>query len=213
MRSLLFAVVLVLGRAQTQSNTGVIEGRVLNAATLEPVTNVQVTLVAPAPNNPAANLPADAAARLADQIASLIESGARAGVGQAAIDNAIANAERNAGVALTTAKDIHREVARYQVGDSAALSRQTTAGELNQPVLVFKSVTDHVVSPASLKVLTSALPAAQIEVRDLADSYHVATLDNDADAIFAGSLEFVHLHSQVGRESASGTGRESTGGD
>ena len=86
-------------------------------------------------------------------------------------------------------------------------------GDLTQPVLVFKSVTDHVVGPPSLKVLTSALPATQIEVRELADSYHVATLDNDADAIFAGSLEFVHMRSRVGRESASGTGRESTGGD
>jgi carboxylesterase len=90
---------------------------------------------------------------------------------------------------------------------------QRHLGELTQPVLVFKSETDHVVGPASLKVLTSALPPAQIEVRELADSYHVATLDNDADAIFAGSLEFVHMHSQVGRGSASGTGRESTGGD
>ncbi len=90
---------------------------------------------------------------------------------------------------------------------------QQHLGELTQPVLVFKSVTDHVVGPASLKVLTSALPASQIEIRDLADSYHVATLDNDADAIFSGSLEFVRTHSRAGRESASGTGRESTGGD
>jgi carboxylesterase len=90
---------------------------------------------------------------------------------------------------------------------------QQHLGELAQPILVFKSVTDHVVGPASLKVLTSALPATQIEVRQLADSYHVATLDNDADAIFSGSLEFVHMHSGAGHESASGTGRESTGGD
>jgi hypothetical protein len=102
MRNLLLALVLVAGGSQTvaQTNTGVIEGRVLNSATQEPVTNVQITLVAPAPGNPTANLAPDASARLAQQIADLIESGNRAGVGQAAIDNAIANAQRNAGGAV-----------------------------------------------------------------------------------------------------------------
>jgi carboxylesterase len=82
---------------------------------------------------------------------------------------------------------------------------QQHLGELTQPVLVFKSTTDHVVGPASLKLLTDALPPAQITVRELADSYHVATLDNDAEAIFAGSLEFVRVHSQASRESTGGT--------
>ena len=82
---------------------------------------------------------------------------------------------------------------------------QQHLGELTQPVLVFKSTTDHVVGPASLKLLTDALPPAQIEVRELADSYHVATLDNDAEAIFAGSLEFVRVHSQASRESTGET--------
>jgi carboxylesterase len=31
----------------------------------------------------------------------------------------------------------------------------------------------------------------------LEDSYHVATLDNDAETIFAGSLEFVQTRSHV----------------
>ncbi len=73
--------------------------------------------------------------------------------------------------------------------------------DLTQPVLIFHSTTDHVVGPASLKLLSQALPANQLEVRELADSYHVATLDYDAGAIFAGSLEFVRVHSQVERES------------
>jgi carboxylesterase len=68
---------------------------------------------------------------------------------------------------------------------------QQHLGELTQPILVFRSKTDHVVGPASLRLLTQALPDSQVEVRELADSYHVATLDNDAEAIFAGSLEFV----------------------
>jgi carboxylesterase len=65
--------------------------------------------------------------------------------------------------------------------------------EVTQPLLVYRSTVDHVVGPASMRVLTAALPAA--EVRPLADSYHVATLDNDAPAIFEGTLAFIRKHS------------------
>jgi len=70
----------------------------------------------------------------------------------------------------------------------------TTAhlAEVTQPVLVFRSAVDHVVGPPSMRVLTAALPAA--EVVPLADSYHVATLDNDAPAIFEGTLAFIKKH-------------------
>ena len=74
-------------------------------------------------------------------------------------------------------------------------------GDLTQPVLVYRSTTDHVVGPASLEVLRAALPADQLDVRELRNSYHVATLDNDAEVIFTGSLEFVQAHTRVGRES------------
>ncbi|MBV9383710.1 MAG: alpha/beta fold hydrolase [Streptosporangiaceae bacterium] len=70
--------------------------------------------------------------------------------------------------------------------------------EVTQPVLVYRSAVDHVVGPASMKVLRAALPAA--EVRACPDSYHVATLDNDAREIFAGSLEFIRAHSAVSSE-------------
>jgi carboxylesterase len=72
--------------------------------------------------------------------------------------------------------------------------------EVTQPVLVYLSTTDHVVGPASMRVLRAALPAARLTVRECANSYHVATLDNDADQIFDGSLEFVRAHSRAGRE-------------
>jgi carboxylesterase len=68
-------------------------------------------------------------------------------------------------------------------------------GLVTQPVLVYRSTTDHVVGPASMRVLLAGLPGDQVTVRDCADSYHVATLDNDAGAIFDGSLEFVQDHS------------------
>jgi carboxylesterase len=73
---------------------------------------------------------------------------------------------------------------------------KTTAAELasvTAPVLVYRSTVDHVVGPASMKVLTAALPGA--EVRPLANSYHVATLDNDAPEIFDGTLAFIQKHS------------------
>ena len=90
---------------------------------------------------------------------------------------------------------------------------QRHLAELTQPVLVFRSQTDHVVGPASVKVLTRALPASQLEIRELPDSYHVATLDNDAEAIFAGSVEFVRVHRQAGRASTGGASREPIGGE
>ena len=88
---------------------------------------------------------------------------------------------------------------------------QRDLAELTQPVLVYHSTEDHVVGPASLRLLTKALPASQIEVRELADSYHVATLDNDAEAIFAGSLEFVRIQSALGRESTPDSSQEPAG--
>ena len=72
--------------------------------------------------------------------------------------------------------------------------------EVSQPVLVYRSTTDHVVGPANVDILRRALPASQLEVRELANSYHVATLDNDAEAIFTGSLDFVRSHSHAGKE-------------
>jgi carboxylesterase len=73
-------------------------------------------------------------------------------------------------------------------------------GDVSQPVLAYHSSADHVVGPASMRILREALPAGQLTVRELGNSYHVATLDNDADEIFAGSLEFVRAHSRAGRE-------------
>ena len=81
---------------------------------------------------------------------------------------------------------------------------QQHLSELQQPVLAYRSATDHVVGPASMKLLQGALPASQLEVRELADSYHVATLDNDAEVIFSGSLEFIRLHSGITSETTGG---------
>jgi carboxylesterase len=93
---------------------------------------------------------------------------------------------------------------------------QARLSDVTQPVLVYHSTVDHVVGPASLRVLREALPARQLEVRECPDSYHVATLDNDAQAIFAGSLEFITTHGRAaggapGDDSGSTQGREARG--
>jgi len=77
---------------------------------------------------------------------------------------------------------------------------QQQLGQVTQPVLVYRSPSDHVVGPANTEILRRTLPASQLEIRECPDSYHVATLDNDAEAIFAGSLDFVRSHSHAGKE-------------
>jgi carboxylesterase len=60
------------------------------------------------------------------------------------------------------------------------------------PVLAYRSAEDHVVEPLSGRQLLEGCVHA--EERVLLNSYHVATLDNDAPTIFAGSVEFVRAH-------------------
>ena len=111
------------------------------------------------------------------------------------------------GIASDIKKEGARELGydRVPVKAAATLPRLWKAtvaqlGELRQPVLVYRSPEDHVVGPKSVQLLREALPEDQITVRDCENSYHVATLDNDAPDIFAGSLEFVRAHSAVTKE-------------
>jgi carboxylesterase len=62
------------------------------------------------------------------------------------------------------------------------------------PVLAYRSSVDHVVEAISGRVLVEGCAGGTIEERILDNSYHVATLDNDAPTIFAGSLDFVRAH-------------------
>jgi len=59
------------------------------------------------------------------------------------------------------------------------------------PLLVFRSVTDHVVEPASTRVLLAGVSSTDTTEVLLHESYHVATLDNDAPTIFARSVEWL----------------------
>lgn len=59
------------------------------------------------------------------------------------------------------------------------------------PVLFFRSSVDHVVDISSSRALNAGLSSKDFTERVLENSYHVATIDNDAPAIFAESAEFI----------------------
>ncbi len=74
---------------------------------------------------------------------------------------------------------------------------------VTSPVLVFRSAEDHVVEPVNTRVLLDGISSRDTTEVVLRDSYHVATLDNDAPAIFARSVEWIREHVSAGRTAAS----------
>lgn len=64
-------------------------------------------------------------------------------------------------------------------------------GNIKVPVLLFRAQDDHVVDPTSAPVILAGIGSTDAVERVLTESYHVATLDNDAEQIFAESLEFI----------------------
>jgi carboxylesterase len=58
------------------------------------------------------------------------------------------------------------------------------------PLLVFSSPEDHVVKPSNSRYVIEHAGSSQKELVTLPNSYHVATLDYDADLIFERTLEF-----------------------
>jgi carboxylesterase len=63
--------------------------------------------------------------------------------------------------------------------------------KVTQPIIHFRSAEDHVVDPSSSQIIASKVSSLEVEERMLENSYHVATLDNDAPAIFEESVEFI----------------------
>ena len=70
-------------------------------------------------------------------------------------------------------------------------------GLVTAPVLLYRSRVDHVVEPISGRLLRDGASSTEVSEVILEDSYHVATLDHDAPAIFAGSLDFVRAHTSA----------------
>ncbi|MEJ7772007.1 MAG: alpha/beta fold hydrolase [Geodermatophilaceae bacterium] len=108
------------------------------------------------------------------------------------------------GVANDIKKPGARELAYPKVPLKAAVSLQdlwaTTSADLAKvdvPILTFRSTQDHVVEPLSGRLLLEGVRSTDVTERLLHNSYHVATLDNDADQIFTGSAAWIASHSAV----------------
>jgi carboxylesterase len=86
--------------------------------------------------------------------------------------------------------------AAYSLSKFWLLTR-THLDKVTQPILVFRSTEDHVVEPDSCVLLREKVASTDVHEILLENSYHVATLDNDAQTIFDGSLAFVRRLSRT----------------
>jgi carboxylesterase len=64
-------------------------------------------------------------------------------------------------------------------------------GRVTQPLLLMQSAVDHVVPASSGEAVAASVSSGDVTRVTLHDSFHVATLDNDADLIVKSSLEFI----------------------
>ncbi len=62
---------------------------------------------------------------------------------------------------------------------------------IEQPLLLLRSAVDHVVEPVNARIILDGVRSVDVREMVLPNSYHVATLDNDAKTIFDTSVEFV----------------------
>lgn len=120
------------------------------------------------------------------------------------------------GIASDIAKPDSRELGYDRVPLHAAHSLrqffQVADRELpqvTQPVLLLRSPQDHVVPPADSARILSRISSTDVKEVLLEQSYHVATLDHDADRIFEESTAFIgRIASGLGKEP--GLGKEGT---
>jgi carboxylesterase len=71
---------------------------------------------------------------------------------------------------------------------------RTDLSRVNAPLLVFRSVDDHVVDEISLGLIRAGVSSTVAEYVTLTNSFHVATLDFDAPLIFEQSAAFLAAH-------------------
>ena len=63
--------------------------------------------------------------------------------------------------------------------------------KVTAPIRMYRSVEDHVVDPLSARLLKVGATSTEVEEIMLRNSYHVATLDYDAEQIFTGSVDVI----------------------
>jgi len=71
-------------------------------------------------------------------------------------------------------------------------------GRVRAPLLLYRSTEDHVVEPASGRALLAGVSSTDVTEVLLENSYHVATLDNDAPTIFEGSVDWIRARTRAG---------------
>lgn len=101
------------------------------------------------------------------------------------------------GIANDIAKPGEKELAydRLPLRAAASLAElwrvvRADLGRVRAPVLLLRSAGDHVVEPVNARIVADGVASAQFTETVLANSFHVATLDYDAPAIFQLSVEF-----------------------
>ncbi|MBN6041510.1 carboxylesterase [Amycolatopsis sp. 195334CR] len=93
---------------------------------------------------------------------------------------------------------------RVPVRAAASLSRlwalvRHDLGKVTQPLLLLHSVVDHVVEPVNARIVADGVRSSRLIDVELTDSYHVATLDNDAPLIFERSVDFFRSITRTGQ--------------
>jgi carboxylesterase len=91
---------------------------------------------------------------------------------------------QESGYSRTPLKALHAMVTAWR-------TLVTDLPKVTQPLLVFRSTVDHVVDPSSAALIRARVSSRDLTERMLANSYHVATLDNDAPIILEESAQFV----------------------
>jgi carboxylesterase len=66
---------------------------------------------------------------------------------------------------------------------------------IKTPTLVFHSIDDHILPVSNTEIIMAELGSSEKKRIELANSYHVATLDYDAETIFENSRLFIEEHS------------------
>ncbi|PIB51915.1 carboxylesterase, partial [Pseudomonas sp. 2822-17] len=65
---------------------------------------------------------------------------------------------------------------------------------VESPVLLFRSTIDNVVPPVSTSDAYDQLKTPYKQIKELTNSYHVASMDFDNDQIVEESIEFIKQH-------------------
>ena len=102
------------------------------------------------------------------------------------------------GISNDIAKPGQDEVAYDKIPLKAAYSlshlwrlTKDDLGDVTQPLLLLHSAVDHVVEPSNSAYILGHVSSTDVREVVLADSFHVATLDYDAEIIVRDSIEFV----------------------